>query len=251
MPDPNQADDTAHLAGVRIGRRTLEELMHAVALAMESRVGTYTFACANPHSLVVAQHDEEFRNALNRTSAVVADGIGCRIAATLLRRDIGPRITGHDFFVSAMRFASIKRARIFFFGASSPTIEALLRKCEHNFPGAVCSGLDPPFGEWTPAADDSYVDHIKRFRPDILWVGMTAPKQEKWVDANAPRLEVPVVGSIGAVFDYYAGTVRRAPPWVCRLGAEWLFRLAGEPRRLWRRTLVSFPAFLWYAFWRR
>jgi N-acetylglucosaminyldiphosphoundecaprenol N-acetyl-beta-D-mannosaminyltransferase len=76
---------------------------------------------------------------------------------------------------------------------------------------------------------------------------MTAPKQEKWVASNAPRLEVPVIGSIGAVFDYYAGVTHRAPQWLCNLGLEWLYRLPREPNRLWRRTFVSAPIFLWYA----
>ena len=89
------------------------------------------------------------------------------------------------------------------------------------------------------------IDSIREFGPDVLWVGMTAPKQEKWVAKNAAQLGVPAIGSIGAVFDYYAGVTRRAPQWICDLGFEWLYRLPREPKRLWKRTLVSAPKFLW------
>jgi N-acetylglucosaminyldiphosphoundecaprenol N-acetyl-beta-D-mannosaminyltransferase len=86
---------------------------------------------------------------------------------------------------------------------------------------------------------------IRAFGPDVLWVGMTAPRQEKWIYDNAVECQAPVIGAIGAVFDYYGGTVTRAPRWICKLGFEWLYRLAGEPRRLWKRTLVSAPLFFW------
>jgi len=89
------------------------------------------------------------------------------------------------------------------------------------------------------------IGEIRAFNPDVLWVGMTAPKQEKWVAANRKQLHVPVIGSIGAVFDYYAGVTQRAPQWICNLGLEWLYRLPREPKRLWRRTFVSAPVFLW------
>lgn len=88
------------------------------------------------------------------------------------------------------------------------------------------------------------VEHIRAARPDVLWVGMTAPKQEKWVHANAAALDVPVIGSVGAVFDFFAGTNPRAPRWMCALGIEWVYRLAREPRRMWRRTVISAPRFL-------
>jgi N-acetylglucosaminyldiphosphoundecaprenol N-acetyl-beta-D-mannosaminyltransferase len=85
---------------------------------------------------------------------------------------------------------------------------------------------------------------IERAQPDVLWVGMTAPKPERWVEKNRERLQVPVIGSIGAVFDFYAGTAARAPAWLRRIGLEWLYRLIQNPWRLWRRTVISAPRFL-------
>ena len=95
------------------------------------------------------------------------------------------------------------------------------------------------------------IEALGRAKPDVLWVGMTAPKQEKWVASNAAQLGIPLIGSVGAVFDYYAGVTHRAPQWICNLGLEWLYRLPREPKRLWRRTFVSAPTFLWLAFLER
>jgi N-acetylglucosaminyldiphosphoundecaprenol N-acetyl-beta-D-mannosaminyltransferase len=105
--------------------------------------------------------------------------------------------------------------------------------------------LSPPFGTWSAEQQADVMQRIRAAQADVLWVGMTAPKQEKWMHAHAEECGVPVIGAVGAVFDYYAGTVRRAPQWICRFGFEWLYRLLGEPRRLWRRTLVSGPQFAW------
>ena len=85
---------------------------------------------------------------------------------------------------------------------------------------------------------------INQAKPDVLWIGMTAPKQEKWMHANAAKLHAKVIGSIGAVFDFYAETYPRAPKWICNLGLEWTYRLSREPRRMWRRTVVSAPKFV-------
>ena len=89
------------------------------------------------------------------------------------------------------------------------------------------------------------VQIINDANPDVLWVGMTAPKQEKWVEANSQQLNTPVIGSIGAVFDFYAGTKRRAPQWIYRIGLEWAYRFILEPRRMWQRNVVSAPKFVW------
>lgn len=94
------------------------------------------------------------------------------------------------------------------------------------------------------------VAKIQEARPDVLWVGMTAPKQEKWVEENRRQLDVAVIGSIGAVFDFYAGTHPRAPQWICKMGIEWMYRVIREPRRMWRRNFISSPKFVALVIWR-
>lgn len=239
-PDGNNV-----LLGVRIGRSTLDEL---VVRSMSSMIGTADkvfFACANPHSMVVARADVQFHDALNLATHVVPDGFGCRVAALLTGCDFGPRITGFDYFEALMRELNERGGKVFFLGSSTETLARIQLRCAQDFPNLAIYAHSPPFGPWTHAEDAQIVRLVRDADPDILWIGLTAPKQEKWAAAHKDGLRTPVIGCIGAVFDYYAGTVRRAPRWVCRAGLEWLYRLAGEPRRLWKRTIVSFPLFMW------
>lgn len=233
------------LLSIPINRHTIDELLARAVAAFEQRAQPFTFACANPHSLVVARHDPHFRNCLQACSAVVADGIGVRVAGMITGKAYGPRITGFDFFLATMRELDRRNGKAFFLGSRAEVLALLARRASGEFPNVELTSLSPPFGEWSEAENEAILARVRTFAPDVLWVGMTAPRQEKWVHANAARSGVPVIGSIGAVFDYYAGTVRRAPDWLCEAGLEWLYRLAGEPRRLWRRTMVSAPHFLW------
>jgi len=234
------------ILGVRIGRRSLDDLVSAAQTTITRRQESFIFACANPHSLVVARSDQQFRAALDGASAIVADGVGCQWAATLSGVSVGPRITGMNFFLSIMQALDHSGGRAFFFGSRDEVLLKLAERVKSNFPQVEVASLAPPFGPWSEAENLAMIDKIRDFAPDVLWVGMTAPKQEKWVAANAAKLAIPVIGSIGAVFDYYAGVTNRAPQWICDLGLEWLYRLPREPKRLWRRTFVSAPLFLWY-----
>jgi N-acetylglucosaminyldiphosphoundecaprenol N-acetyl-beta-D-mannosaminyltransferase len=237
----------SRMLGVRLDTRTLPELKSAAERAISDRAESFIFACANPHSLVIARSDITFREALKRASAVVADGVGCRWGAALAGARLGPRITGSDFFSAVMSGLDACKGRAFFFGSSEISLRLIREKVARDFPQVIVGTLSPPFGHWSHDENERMLEEIRRFQPDVLWVGMTAPKQEKWVAANAPALRIPVIASVGAVFDYYAGVVYRAPPWICYLGLEWLYRLPREPRRLWRRTFVSAPTFLWFS----
>ncbi len=234
------------LLGVRVGRRSLPELVAAAGAAIAERNRSFVFACANPHSLVVARHDADFRNALEGADAVVADGVGCRWAGALAGVAVGPRITGSDYFAALMKMLDGNSGRAYFFGSRDEVLERLAARVRREFPRVSIATFSPPFGTWSAEDNRRMVADIRAFEPDVLWVGMTAPKQEKWVASNVAELRTPVIGSIGAVFDYYAGVTRRAPQWICDIGLEWLYRLPREPKRLWRRTFVSAPQFLWF-----
>jgi N-acetylglucosaminyldiphosphoundecaprenol N-acetyl-beta-D-mannosaminyltransferase len=240
------------LLGIPIDHRSLSELVDAACLSMQRRRESFSLVCANPHSLIVARADQLFRVALRSASAVVADGVGCVVGAALAGVTIGPRITGFNFFRALMSALQTRGCgRVFFFGSSDSVLAILSQRCRQDFPSLAIATMSPSFGDWSQDENDRFIERINASLPDVLWIAMTAPKQEKWMIANAARLHAPVIGCIGAVFDYYAGAVRRAPQWVCDLGLEWLYRLAGEPKRLWRRTLVSAPQFLWAAFLQR
>ncbi len=234
------------LLDVGIGSGTLAEITARSLQAIERGGPQCVFACANPHSLVEAQRDAAFKRALREAHLVVADGVGVSLVASLLSIDVGPRITGHEYFSAVLDALSARgRGRVFFMGSSNAVLHAIRTRFEREYPLlTLCGTLSPPFRPTTAEEDRAAVALINAARPDVLWVGMTAPKQEKWVYSNAAALEVPVIGSVGAVFDFFAGTNARAPGWICRLGLEWFYRLVREPRRMWRRTVISGPRFL-------
>jgi N-acetylglucosaminyldiphosphoundecaprenol N-acetyl-beta-D-mannosaminyltransferase len=240
------ARDAANLLGISLDRKSLQTAVAEALTAVERHGAPIVFACANPHSLVTAQVDPVFKSALNNASLVVADGVGVTLMAKAAGVNVGPRITGTDFFLATMAALEGRgTGRIFFFGSSQRVLELITDKMKWDFPRLkLCGALSPPFGSWSAEENAAMVASINEARPDVLWVGMTAPKQEKWVEKNREQLDVPVIGSIGAVFDFYAGTYPRAPQWMCKVGIEWLYRLIKEPRRMWRRNLVSTPKFI-------
>lgn len=205
------------------------------------------FACLNPHSAEIASSDKFFHNALMRADFLTADGVGVIYASKILGGTIRERITGMDVFMGVNAALEERGgSSCFFLGSTDSTLEQIREKMGSEFPGLRVAGTySPPFKtEFTDADNEAMISAINACSPDVLWVGMTAPKQEKWLLANQSRLKVNFAGPIGAVFDFYVGNIERAGPTWQKMGLEWLPRLVQEPRRLWRRALVSGPRFL-------
>lgn len=204
-------------------------------------------ACANPHSLVVASRDPHFRAALQEADLLLPDGIGIVHAARMLGDGSMTRVAGYDFFLRFTAEASrLKGVRYFFLGATPAALRLIRQRLVREFPSVVvCGTYAPPFMDAFSAEENvRIVAAINRAKPDVLWVGMTAPKQEKWISEHRGMLGVSCVGAIGAVFDFYSGIARRSPVFWQRLGLEWLHRLCREPARLWQRSFVSAPLFV-------
>ena len=208
-------------------------------------------ACTNPHSLVVVQSDSDFRRALTKADILLPDGVGIVLAAKILGLDLTERVAGSEFFKELTRKAEANGGlRYFFLGSTDEVLQKIVTRLNKEFPQMkVCGILSPPFkAEFTEEDNQKMVEQINNAKPDVLWVGMTAPKQEKWIYQNKDKLDVSLMGAIGAVFDFYAGTVQRSPEWMCKMGLEWLPRLLREPRRLFRRNFISSPLFLFMVF---
>jgi len=208
---------------------------------------SYYFVCANPHSIQVAQNDENFMSALKSADLVTPDGIGIVLASKILRGDIKDRVTGSDIFWGLSEaLNSAKKGRYFFLGSTEGVLTQIKDKISKEFPGIEIVGTySPPFNsEFSDDENNKMIDAINAANPDVLWVGMTAPKQEKWIYKNKDKLNVKFIGAIGAVFDFYAGTVKRSHPAFQSFGLEWLPRLLQEPKRLWRRNFISNPMFM-------
>jgi N-acetylglucosaminyldiphosphoundecaprenol N-acetyl-beta-D-mannosaminyltransferase len=206
-------------------------------------------ACLNPHSYVVASHDPIFRDALLSADWLIPDGVGIVLASKILGGRIRERVTGSDIFWGVME--GLNQAggySVFFLGSTEESLEAIRKKVAVDYPKVRVAGTySPPFKPaYSPEELDAMVEAINAAAPDVLWVGMTAPKQEKWIADTLARLNVRFAGAIGAVFDFYIGKVKRSHPVFQHMGLEWLPRLLQQPGRLWRRMFVSAPIFLWH-----
>lgn len=205
------------------------------------------FVCANPHSLEVAHKDPMFDEAIRNADLVVPDGVGIVIASKILGGSIRERITGMDIFLGlSTALNREKKHSYFFLGSTGQNLEKIRGKMNADFPDIMVAGIySPPFKpEFSEDDSNQMITAINQAKPDVLWVGMTAPKQEKWIYQNRERLNVKFIGAIGAVFDFYSGSVKRSHPFFQNMGLEWLPRLLRQPRRLWRRNFISNPSFL-------
>jgi N-acetylglucosaminyldiphosphoundecaprenol N-acetyl-beta-D-mannosaminyltransferase len=199
----------------------------------------------------VALDDTLFSQALRDADWLVPDGAGVVMASRVLGRGVTERVTGSDIFSALhQRMNSAGGMKVFFLGATEGTLALIRARLVREYPDITVAGTySPPFkAAYSNEEIDDMVKAINAVEPDVLWVGMTAPKQEKWIYQNRVRLKVKFAGAIGAVFDFYAGQVKRSHPVFQRLGLEWLPRLIQEPKRLWRRIFVSAPLFVWHVF---
>lgn len=199
----------------------------------------------NPHSYVTAKADVAFKKALLSSDVLLPDGEGIVWA---IKRRYGihaQKIAGSDLHQMVLDKLNICGGRIFYLGASPETLSIIKSKMAGLYPNILVETYSPPYKEsFSVEENQEMIRRINNFSPDILFVGMTAPKQEKWIDENKKQLNVKMISGIGAVFDFFAGTKKRPPQWMIKCKLEWLGRLLKEPKRMWRRNFVSTPLFI-------
>ena len=239
---------TETILGFKVDSRSMDDCINEMSIWINKGHLCRWFACLNPHSYVVSLNDKNFSKALKDADWVVPDGIGIVIASRFLGGKIKKRITGHDIFSEIHRKLNQKKgAKVFFIGSTEETLKNIRARMGRDYPNIrVVGTYSPPYKPiYTAKELNTMIQAINIKKPDVLWVGMTAPKQEKWIYENKHRLKVKFAGAVGAVFDFYTGNVKRAHPVYRKLGLEWFIRLVREPRRVWRRTFISAPIFLW------
>ena len=206
----------------------------------------------NAHSYNVAQRDEVFARALREGDALIPDGASIVKACRWIGAQFQPkeRIAGWDLFEMEMERLNQRGGKCFFMGSSEQVLNLIRQRAAKDYPNIKVETYSPPYKpEFSHEDNCQIIEAINTAKPDLLWIGMTAPKQEKWAFAHWSELSIDChVGTIGAVFDFYAGTMKRAPLWWQRHGLEWLYRLLREPRRMWRRYVVGNVVFLWRIF---
>ena len=203
----------------------------------------------NAHSFNVAQKDVLFAEALHNGDYLIPDGASIVKACRWLNAKSQPkeRIAGWDLFQTEMERLNAKGGKCLFVGSSEKVLAQIKERAAKDYPNILVSTYSPPYKpQFTEEDNRAIVSAINAARPDLLWIGMTAPKQEKWTYRHWKELDIQChAGTIGAVFDFYAGTVRRAPLWMQNHSLEWLYRLIKEPRRMWRRYLIGNILFIW------
>ena len=207
-------------------------------------------ACINPHSYVESLKQYGFSAALHGADWLITDGVGIVIASRILGGHICNRVTGSDIFQGVMQQLNQDRGfSVFFLGSTEKTLAEIRTQMARDYPNVLLAGTySPPFkNAFSDTELSEMVNAINRAKPDVLWVGMTAPKQEIWIQQNLGRLQtVKFTAAIGAVFDFYSGRVKRSHPLLQHTGLEWLARLIQQPRRLWKRMFISAPVFMWH-----
>lgn len=197
----------------------------------------------NAFSYNNARRDVLFEEALTKSDVLIPDGISIVRVCKFLNGKSRPkeRIAGWDLFVHEMLRLNEKGGKVMFLGSSEKVLKLIRQKAAIVYPNLEVVTYSPPYKPQFTVEDDlNMVKAINDANPDLLWIGMTAPKQEKWAYANWDRLNIHChVGTVGAVFDFFAGTYKRAPMIWQRLGLEWLYRLLKEPRRMWRRYIIG------------
>lgn len=204
------------------------------------------YVCVAPVSTIVdAIDNEKYRQVVNNADMVIPDGMPIVwIAKAKGQKEIG-RVYGPDMMKRICVDPCLAHWRHFFFGATSETLELLRKRLKIVNPDIkICGSYAPPFRDRAVKEDDSIIQMINDAQPDIVWVGIGAPKQDYWMVLNRDQLNVPVIIGIGAAFDFLAGLKPMAPEWVQQIGMEWFFRLCCEPRRLWRRYVIGNSKFL-------
>jgi N-acetylglucosaminyldiphosphoundecaprenol N-acetyl-beta-D-mannosaminyltransferase len=240
VPDPPRVA----VLGVHVSAVDPDLALETITSWVEA--GARSYVCVTGvHGVMESQRDAALTEVHNRSGLTVPDGmplVWCcqRAGLTGTRRVYGP-----DLMLTVLERAAERGWSSYFYGGADGVPELLAESLAERFPGLrVAGAFSPPFRPLTEAEDADVVQRIQDSGADLVWVGLSTPKQERWMAAHRARLDAPVLLGVGAAFDFHTGRVRQAPSWMQRRGLEWLFRLLVEPRRLWRRYLSNNPRFV-------
>jgi len=198
------------------------------------------------HGVIEAQSDPQFRAILNSSFITTPDGmptvwVGRSQGFSAMRRVYGP-----DYMMEICRISVKRGYRHFLYGGNTGVAERLAEVLIARFPGLQVVGtFTPPFRPLTPGEEETLIRQVKEAKPDIIWVGLSTPKQERFMSQYLGKLDVKLMAGVGAAFDIHTGVIKDAPSWLKKAGLQWLHRLTQDPRRLWRRYCINNPKFIW------
>jgi len=233
------------ILGVRFTPASLDSAVYYICRHLRDLQGRYICFC-NVHTTVESYEDPAYRAVQNGAALVMADGAPIMQQERRKGFPEAERVAGPDFMTRMFKATMDGKVSHYFYGAKEETLQKLKENLLDRYPGIDIRGLySPPFRPLTEEEDEADIRRINESGADIVWIGLGAPKQEKWMAAHQGKIHGVMMG-VGAGFDFHAGTIRRAPVWVQKIGMEWLYRLFQDPRRLIRRYFISNFKFLWY-----
>lgn len=237
---------TCNIMGVNVAAIDMKWLLDFTEQNIKDLSGDY-ICVSNVHTTVIAFEDPEYLKVQNGSIMAIPDGgplstVGQKRGFKSMRRTTGP-----SFMEELLKASAERGYRHYFYGSTNETLEKLNKVLEHDYPGTQIAGMySPPFRPLTTEEDQAIVERINEVNPDFIWVGLGAPKQEKWMAKHQGKINGLMVG-VGAGFDYFAGNIDRAPEWMQRSNLEWVYRLMQDPKRLFERYLVTNTKFIWNA----
>ena len=234
------------ILGSKVDLVEIPDVISTMGYWIESEHDSYHYVVnTGMHGLMEGHRDPGFKAILNSAQLFAPDGILVILVARIRGAHIKKKGTGPDLMERFLEATNDKGYRHFFYGDTDETLVLLGEKVGTRFPNQTVVGVhSPPFRPATTEEDDTIVAEINRLRPDVLWIGLGTPKQERWMFEHRDRLNVPVTVGVGASFKFATGGVKRSPTWIGNLGFEWLWRLSQEPKRLWRRVSIDAPQFI-------
>lgn len=237
---------TCNILGVKIAAINMQWLLDFTHKNIKALSGDY-ICVSNVHTTVIAWEDKNYCNIQNGGIMAIPDGgplssVGQKRGYKGMKRTTGP-----DYMYEILKISAEKGYKHYFYGSTSNTLEILHENILKNYPGIQIVGMySPPFRSMTDDEDRIITEEINATDPDFIWVGLGAPKQEKWMNQHQGKVKGLMVG-VGAAFDYFAGNISRAPEWMQKTNLEWFYRLMQDPKRLFKRYFYTNTRFIWHA----
>ena len=240
--------ERANVLGVGLSAINLRTGLDAIAHALQNKTKGY-ICVTGVHGVMEAQEDDAFRGILNHAFLNTPDGMPMVWVGRRQGHREMARVYGPDLMLLVCEFTRTHGYSHFLYGGAEGVALELKRRLEERFPGIKIAGTHtPPFRPLDGDEERALLRQVSELKPDILWVGLSTPKQEKFMAEYVGKLDATLLIGVGAAFDFHAGRVRQAPRWMQRSGLEWFYRLLSEPRRLWRRYLRNNPRFVFRIF---
>ncbi len=245
-PHINSATDYANVLGVKVSAVNMNLAVQLADQWISS--GKPGYACVTAvHGVMEAQDDPSFLGILNNAVLNVPDGMPITWVGRFQGHSGMNRVFGPDFMLALCELSLERGYRNFLYGGQPGVADQLRDVLRMRFPGLQIVGTcTPPFRELNPQEEEALFGQIRTLKPDILWIGLGAPKQERFMARYFEQLQVPLMIGVGAAFDFHTGRIRDCSDWMKRAGLQWLHRLVQDPGRLWKRYLRTNPAFLWH-----